>query len=67
MASLAFLKSKPTYSAQLARPANYSKAGAYPSSYSIKYDEGSKSYEVTLADLRKITGQRRSKPGIASA
>jgi hypothetical protein len=52
MASLAFLQSKPTYSAQVARPASYSKAGAYPSSYSIKYDEGRKSYEVTLADLR---------------
>jgi hypothetical protein len=52
MASLAFLQSKPTFSAPLARPAKFSKVGTYPSSYGIKYDEGSKSYEVTLADLR---------------
>jgi hypothetical protein len=52
MASLAFLQSKPTFSAALARPASYSKAGAYPSSYGIRYDEASGSYEVTLADLR---------------
>jgi hypothetical protein len=52
MASLAFLQSKPKFSAALARPANYSKAGAYPSTYGIKYDEPSKSYEVTLTDLR---------------
>ncbi len=52
MVSLAFLQSKPTFSAPLARPANYSRAGAYPSSYGIRYDEATRSYEVTLADLR---------------
>lgn len=51
MASLAFLESKPTFSAPVVRPANYKKSGAYPSSYRVKYDEASKSYEVTLADL----------------
>lgn len=52
MASVAFLQSKSTFSAPVARPAKFSKAGAYPSSYSIRYDETTKSYEVTLADLR---------------
>jgi len=52
MTSLAFLQSKPAFSAPLARPASYSKAGAYPSSYSIRYVEAARSYEVTLSDLR---------------
>lgn len=52
MASLAFLQSKPTFSAPLARPGKFSKAGAYPSSYSVRYDEATRSYEVTLTDLR---------------
>jgi hypothetical protein len=52
MAALSFLESQPNFSAIIARPASYSKQGSYPSRYSIKYDQASKSYEVTLTDLQ---------------
>jgi hypothetical protein len=52
MASLAYLKSKPSFSAPVARPASYTKPGAYPSAYSIKYDSARNVYEVTLAELK---------------
>lgn len=52
MASLAFLKSKPSFSAPLPRPASYSKPGAYPSAYSVRYDAAHKVYEVTLEELK---------------
>jgi len=52
MASLAFLKSKPSFSAPVTRPASYTMPGAYPSAYSVKYDAAHKVYEVTLADLK---------------
>jgi hypothetical protein len=52
MASLAFMKSKTAFSAPVPRPATYLKAGAYPSSYSIKFDEATKTYEVGLDGLR---------------
>ena len=52
MASLEFLKSKPSFSAAAPRPARYAKGGAYPSSYSIGYDGERKVYEVTLGDLQ---------------
>lgn len=51
MTALAFLKSKPTFSAPVVRPSKYVKAGAYPSRYSVKYEPATKSYEVTLEDL----------------
>lgn len=53
MASLAFLKSKPSLSAPVARPAAYSKAGDYPSAFGIRYDTGRNVYEVTLMELKK--------------
>ena len=52
MATLAFLKSMPSYTAPVTRPATYSKPGAYPSGYSIRYDATSKMYEVTLEDFK---------------
>ena len=52
MASLAFLKSKPSFSAPVTRPASYAKPGAYPSAYSVKYDTAHKVYEVALTDLK---------------
>lgn len=52
MVSMAFLQSKAPFSAPVTRPANYNKTGKYPSNYSVKYDEGSKSYAVTLEDLQ---------------
>ncbi|MGE5089615.1 MAG: DUF5602 domain-containing protein [Candidatus Levyibacteriota bacterium] len=52
MASLAFLLSEPSFSAPVARPAAYTKPGAYPSAYSVKYDAAHKVYEVALEDLK---------------
>lgn len=52
MASLDFLKSKPSFSAPVARPARFSKQGAYPSSYTIRYDAASKTYEVSLREFQ---------------
>jgi len=52
MATLEFLKSKPTFSAPVARPGKYLKAGVYPSTYSVKYEPASKSYEVSLEGLQ---------------
>ncbi len=51
MATLAFLKSKPSFSAQVPRPAAYTRTGLYPSTYSVKYDASRKIYEVGLEDL----------------
>jgi hypothetical protein len=52
MASLAFLKSKPSFTAPVMRPASYTKPGVYPSTYSVTYDAARKVYEVTLTDFR---------------
>lgn len=52
MASLEFLKSKPSFSAPVPRPAKYSKSGAYPSRYRVSYDDAKKVYEVMLEELR---------------
>ncbi|HWP12138.1 MAG TPA: DUF5602 domain-containing protein [Ramlibacter sp.] len=52
MAALDFLKSKPAFSAPVSRPAKYLKAGAYPSSYSVKYDNAARSYVVSLEGLQ---------------
>ena len=52
MASLAFLKSKPSFSAALPRPASYTKPGAYPSAYSVRYDAARNVYEVALDELK---------------
>lgn len=52
MVTLAYLKSKPSLNAPVERPARYLKTGAYPSSYSVRYDAGTKSYELSLDGLR---------------
>jgi hypothetical protein len=52
MASLAYLQSKPSFSAPLKRPAKYSTPGAYPSEYSVRYDAARNVYEVSLNDLK---------------
>lgn len=52
MATIEFLKSKPTFSAPVVRPGKYLKAGVYPSSYSIKYEPAGKNYEVSLEGLQ---------------
>ena len=60
MASVAYLKSKPDFAAPVARPAAYSKPGAYPTAYSVKYDAAHKAYVVTLEQLvpaAKVAGR----------
>ena len=52
MASLAFLQSKPSFAATVARPKTYPKPGLYPSSYSIEFDSGRHQYEIVLRDLK---------------
>ena len=52
MVALSFLQSKPSFSAPIERPASYSKAGSYPSSYSVTYHPDSKSYEIALTGFR---------------
>lgn len=52
MASLAFLKTRPSFSAPVPRPERYTRPGLYPSSYSIRYDDVAKGYEVTLGTFR---------------
>jgi hypothetical protein len=52
MASLAYLKSKPSFSTPVARPASYPASGAYPSAYSVRYDAARDLYEVVLEDLK---------------
>lgn len=52
MVTLAYLKSKPAFSAPVPRPASYLKAGVYPSSYRVRYDPAGRNYEVSLEGLR---------------
>lgn len=52
MVTLAYLKSKPTFAAPVERPNKFLKAGAYPSSYSVRYDAAARKYEVSLDGLR---------------
>jgi len=52
MVSLAFLHSRPQFSAPVSRPATYSRVGAYPSSYRVAYDDARQVYEITLEGLR---------------
>jgi hypothetical protein len=52
MASLTFLKSKPSFSAPVIRPASYTKPGAYPSTYGVRYDNAHNVYEIKLADFK---------------
>ncbi len=52
MVTLAYLESKPSFSAPVKRPAAYTRQGAYPSTYSVKYDAGRNVYEVTLEDMK---------------
>ena len=51
MVSLAYLRSKPRFSAPVTRPAAYSIAGDYPSAYSVTYDATHRRYVVTLEAL----------------
>jgi hypothetical protein len=52
MVTLDYLKTKPSFSAPVARPATYLKAGVYPASYSVKYDAAARTYEISLDELR---------------
>lgn len=48
MVSLDFLRSKPSFSAAIARPKSYSRPGAYPGTYSVAYDPARDVIEVML-------------------
>ncbi|MGE5336864.1 MAG: hypothetical protein ACM3PU_03490, partial [Gemmatimonadota bacterium] len=52
MVTLAYLESKPSFSAPVKRPATYTRQGAYPSTYSVKYDAARNVYEVSLEELK---------------
>lgn len=52
MVSLAYLQSQPDFSAPVSRPASYSRAGSYPSSYRVAFDAARQVYEITLEELR---------------
>ncbi|MCB1905862.1 MAG: DUF5602 domain-containing protein [Rhodocyclaceae bacterium] len=51
MVSLAFLRSRSQFAAPVSRPEAYSRAGAYPSSYRVSYDDARRVYEITLEGL----------------
>lgn len=51
MVSLDYLLSKPSFSAAMARPNAYSKPGAYPGAYSVKYDASRDVYEIMLDEF----------------
>ena len=51
MVSIAFLRSRPDSTWPVIRPAAYGIPGAYPSTYSVKYDAARKTYVVTLQGL----------------
>ena len=48
MVALDFLRSRPSFTAPIARPRSYSKPGAYPGAYSVTYDPGRDVIEVML-------------------
>ena len=52
MVTLAYLQSKPEYSAPVPRPASYDRAGVYPSTYRVSYDAERRVYEIVMQDLR---------------
>jgi hypothetical protein len=52
MATVAYLKSKPTFTAPVERPARFVRTGAYPSRYEVSYDPASKTYQVALQGLQ---------------
>jgi hypothetical protein len=51
MITLAYLKSKPNSSEPVKQPKTFQKSGYYPTSYSVKYDENSKEYSVSMNDF----------------
>lgn len=53
MVALDYLKAKPSLSVPVTRPVSYTKRGAYPSAYSVKYDAARNLYEVALEQLNR--------------
>jgi hypothetical protein len=51
MITLAYFKSKPNSSEPIKQPKAFQVSGYYPTSYSVKYDENSKEYIVSMNDL----------------
>lgn len=52
MVTLAFLHSKPNFSAPVKIPAHYSSPGYYPRKYSVRYDAAQKGYVIELSGLK---------------
>jgi hypothetical protein len=52
MVTRAFLESKPDITMPVKTPAHYSVSGYYPTSYSVRYDAGRKTYMVALGKLK---------------
>lgn len=52
MVTLAYLNTKPNLSLPVKTPAQYSRTGYYPTRYSVRYDEHSKTYLLALEGLK---------------
>ena len=52
MVTVDFLRSKPSFSEEVARPRSYTFSGRYPSAYSVKYDPTANVYEIGLESLK---------------
>lgn len=52
MVTLAYLNTKPNLTLPVKTPAQYSRPGYYPTSYSVRYDKHSKAYVVALSGLK---------------
>jgi hypothetical protein len=53
MVTRAYLMTKPDLSLPVRTPAQYSRSGYYPTSYSVKYDKRSKAYLIALDGLKR--------------
>jgi hypothetical protein len=53
MVTLAYLNTKPDLALPVKTPVQYSRPGYYPTSYSVKYDKGSKAYLLALDGLKR--------------
>lgn len=52
MVTRAFLLTKPNFSGPVRVPAEFSRSGYYPTSYSVRYDGGRHAYVIEIADLK---------------
>lgn len=57
MVTRAFLMTKPDLTLAVKAPAQYSRPGYYPTSYSVKYDKHDKAYVIALRALKHWSGK----------